>query len=479
MSDVPALVIAGTHSGSGKTTVTLALLAALRRRGVRVQGFKVGPDFIDPGHHASITGRPGRNLDTWMIPPGTLASLYRRGAAGAELAIVEGVMGLFDGLGPLDEAGSTADLARGWALPVVLVVDAKGMSRSAAAMARGFAEFDPGVRVAGVVANRVGGRRHHEEYLAPALQAASGVEPLGFLARDERLAIPSRHLGLLTAEELRPGSEALERLADAAEAGIDLDRLIALARPPRLPDAPDDGPPAPPTGLRVALARDAAFCFYYEDNLDLLRRAGAEVLPFSPLEDRALPEGAGLVYLGGGYPEVFAGRLAANAPMRESIRRYHDAGGAILAECGGLMACCRSIVDAGGREFPAWDLIPARVRMQERFAALGYVAITTERETCLGPPGTTLRGHEFHYSTFEPLAPLAVATATRRPGREPRPDAVQVGGLVAGYAHAHFGSNPAIAAALAGSRPPAGPVRRPGPEAPNRIPSEQESLESG
>jgi len=456
---LPAILIAGTHSGSGKTTVTLAVMAALVRRGLKVQGFKVGPDFIDPGHHSAITGRPSRNLDTWLLDPDALGATYRRGAEGADLAVIEGVMGLFDGRGALDESGSTADLARRLGLPVVLVVDARGMSRSIAPLVRGFAGFDPAVGVAGVIANRVGSRRHFQSYLKPALVGScSEVEPLGYLARSGDLAIPSRHLGLRTADESPRGPAWVGSLADAAEASIDLDRLIALARIPCLPGPrPEPGPPG--RVARVAWARDPAFCFYYEDNLDLLRAAGGEVVAFSPLADRSLPEGTDVLYLGGGYPEFFAGQLAANDPMRRSIRRFHAEGGTILAECGGLMACCRELVDGSGRVYPMWDLIPARVVMRPRFAALGYVTVIAEGPTHFGPAGTTLRGHEFHYSTLQPLARLDHATRLDRPGEEPRPDGIRVGGLLAGYAHVHLGSNPAVARHLVGLKGEGGASR--------------------
>ncbi len=453
---VPAIVIGGTHSGSGKTTVTLALMAALVRRGRTVQGFKVGPDFIDPGHHATITGRSGRNLDTWMMDAATLSRSYRAATAGADIAVIEGVMGLFDGRGGLDgdESGSTADLARLWDLPVVLVVDAKGSARSIGAVVLGFAAFDPSVRLAGVVANRVGSPRHYSEYLAPSLRSrVADVAALGYLGRDEQLAIPSRHLGLVTPEEFAPGARFWEALADAAEATIDLDRLISLASAPALAEARPEARVLPPgRPVRVALARDAAFCFYYEDNLDLLRQAGAEIVPFSPLDDPGLPEGAELVYLGGGYPEAFASRLAANEPMRHAIRRFHSDGGTILAECGGLMACADLICDTSGQAHPLWGLIPARIVMHDRFAALGYVTVATERETPLGPVGTQVRGHEFHYSTLEPLAPLTFATTLQRPDAPGQPDGIQIGGLLAGYAHMHFGSNPAVAWSLLGNR---------------------------
>jgi cobyrinic acid a,c-diamide synthase len=444
-SPVPALIIAGTHSGSGKTTVTLAILAALSRRGLRVQGFKVGPDFIDPGHHTQITGRSSRNLDTWLLDPEPLATTYRRGTADADLAVIEGVMGLFDGRGAIDESGSTADLARRWDLPVVLVIDARGIARSVAPLVQGFAAFDRSVRVCGVVANRVGGRRHYDEYLVPALKASvEAVGPLGYFARDASLAIPSRHLGLLTAEEFRPGSGFIAKLADAAEASLDLDRLVALAQPPALPAASPARPVHAPR-VRVAVARDAAFCFYYQDNLEQLEAEGAELVDFSPLADRALPEGTALLYLGGGYPEVFAERLAANEPMRQAIRAFHAAGGTILAECGGMMACAESLCDVSGGEWPLWGLIPARVVMHSRFAALGYVTVSAVAPTPFGPPGTHIRGHEFHYSTLEPRSPLEFTTRLLRPDRDPRPDGIRVGNLFAGYAHMHFGSNPGVA----------------------------------
>ena len=448
--EVPALIVAGTHSGSGTTTATLALLAALTRRGLRVQGFKVGPDFIDPGHHAAITHRTGRNLDTWLMGPEALAASYRRATAGVDLAVIEGVMGLFDGRGAEDEAGSTADLARLWDLPVVLVVDARGLARSIAPMVRGFADFDPAVRVVAAIANRVGSPGHFANVLAPALRGATRIEPVGSLPRREALAIPSRHLGLWTAEEFQPGAGYAEALADAAEEGLALDRLRALAQPPKLAEPPELVAPVAKLRGRVALARDAAFCFHYEDNLDLLRDEGAEVVPFSPLADAALPEGSELLLLGGGYPEVFAGELAANAPLRAAIRHFHAEGGTILAECGGLMACCRALQTLDGRSFPMWDLIPARVAMRDRFQALGYVTIETDGATPFGPAGTRLRGHEFHYSALEPLAPLPFATNLGRPDRPPKPDGIAIGGLLASYAHAHYASNPAVARAILG-----------------------------
>jgi cobyrinic acid a,c-diamide synthase len=442
---IPTLVIAGTHSGCGKTSVALALMAALARRGKRVQGFKVGPDFIDPGHHTRITGRPSRNLDTWLLDPEALAATFARGAAGASVAIIEGVMGLFDGRGAQDERGSTADLARELGLPVVLVVDARGMSRSIAALVRGYAAFDERVEVVGAIANRVGSRRHYEEYLAPALRAAQSAAPLGFLERNPALVIPERHLGLVTAEEFAAGDRAFDALADLAENGLDIDQMLARARAPKLARRETSERTPGARRKRVALARDQAFCFYYEDNLDLLRAAGAEIVEFSPLRDDSLPEETELVYLGGGYPELFAAQLAENARMRAAVRRYHEAGGALYGECGGMMACCESLTDQNGRQHPMWALIPARATMQSRFAALGYVTTHTLCATRLGPAGTQARGHVFHYSRLEPRGSLIYATELLRDDQPARPDGIQVGGLLAGYAHLHFGSNRATA----------------------------------
>ncbi len=443
------LIVAGTHSGVGKTTVALALMAALRRRGLAVQPFKVGPDFIDPGHHAAACGRPSYNLDTWMAPGEAVRSLFHRTAAGAGCAVIEGVMGLFDGRGPDDPRGSTAHLARLLGCPVVLVIDASGVASSVAAVVKGFSEFDEEVRVVGVICNRVAGRRHYD-YLQPAIRRHTRVVPLGWLPRRPEWEVPQRHLGLTTREDWRAGAAewqaALGRMAEALEETVDVERLLQLSAGPDFAAA---ARPAPGRGgCRVVVARDPAFCFYYPENLELLEAAGAEVVPFSPLADAGLPEGTRLVYLGGGYPELHAERLAANRPMRDALRRYHEEGGAIYAECGGLMYCCRELVDGEGRTFPMLDLLPARTVMQPRLAALGYVTWQAGGDTLLGLAGTELRGHEYHYSRLEPLGPLAPQALLRREGEGPRVDGFTRGGLLAGYAHLHFASNPGAIQAL-------------------------------
>jgi cobyrinic acid a,c-diamide synthase len=441
------LVIAGTHSGVGKTTVTLALLAALRRRGLVVQPFKAGPDFIDPGHHTALCGRVSRNLDTWMLSDETVRGLFARAAAGADVAVVEGVMGLFDGRSADDTRGSTAHLAQLLEAPVLLVVDAGAMAASVAAVVHGFADLDPGLRVAAVLCNRTAGPRHYA-ILEAAVRKHTTVEPVGWLPRRPAWQIPERHLGLVTREDWAAGIDS-GQLAEALESTVDVDRLLRLSEcGSEIAAAPTSHGPPPSARCRVAVARDAAFCFYYQDNLDLLAAAGAEVVSFSPLNDAALPPDVALVYLGGGYPELHAERLAGNAAMRECLRAFHGQGGRIFAECGGLMYCCRELVDGEGRAFPMLDLLPARTVMQPRLAALGYVTWHAAGPTLLGPAGTEVRGHVFHYSRLEPLGDLRPLAELRREGEEPRPDGFVSAGLLAGYAHLHFASRPEVAAAL-------------------------------
>ena len=320
-------MIAGTQSGVGKTTITLGLLYALARRGLSVQPFKVGPDFIDPGHHTRAAGRVCRNLDGWMLTREANLALFRRQARGADVAVVEGVMGLFDGYDGASEAGSTAQMAKWLGLPVLLVVDARAMARSAAALVHGFASFDPALSLAGVVFNRVGSPAHLE-YLQQALTSLPGVRCFGGLPRDQELAIPERHLGLATAED-HPLDEAyLGRLADRLETHLDLPGLLAALPQLALPEEPALA--ASPPLVRLGVARDRAFCFYYPENLELLASFGAELVPFSPLADRELPAGLDGIYLGGGYPELYAEQLAANEALRQALQAGRRRGSAHL-----------------------------------------------------------------------------------------------------------------------------------------------------
>ena len=438
------LVIAGTQSGVGKTTVTLGLLYALARRGLTVQPFKVGPDFIDPGHHTRAAGRVCRNLDGWMLSREANLALFRRQARGADVAVVEGVMGLFDGYDGASEAGSTAQMAKWLGLPVLLVVDARAMARSAAALVHGFASFDPALSCAGVVFNRVGSPAHLE-YLQQALTSLPGVRCFGGLPRDQELAIPERHLGLATAED-HPLDEAyLGHLADRLEAHLDLPGLLAALPPLALPEEPAQA--ASPPSVRLGVARDRAFCFYYPENLELLTSFGADLVPFSPLEDRELPAGLDGIYLGGGYPELYAGGLAANEPLRQALKDGAARGLPIYAECGGLMYLAREIHDLEGQAHPMAGVFPFAVRMLPRLKALGYREVTLAAASLLGPAGTTARGHEFHYSEIvgEPGNVPRLYRLTPRRGGAVVNEGYSANNVLASYVHLHFGSNPEVA----------------------------------
>jgi cobyrinic acid a,c-diamide synthase len=444
------VVIAGTQSGVGKTTITLGLLSALARRGLVVQPFKVGPDFIDPGHHTRAAGRLSRNLDGWMLSRAANEALFRRQARRADVAVVEGVMGLFDGYDGASEAGSTAQMAKWLNLPVLLVVDARAMARSAAALVHGFASFDPALTLAGVVFNRVGSATHLE-YLRQALTSLPGVRCFGGLPRDRELAIPERHLGLTTAED-HPLDEAyLNHLADWLETHLDLDGLLQALPTLTLPEepAPADVPPA----VRLGVARDGAFCFYYPENLELLEHFGAQLVPFSPLKDRELPPDLHGVYLGGGYPELSAEGLAANQSLRQALREAAAAGLPIYAECGGLMYLSREIRDLEGRVHPMAGVFPFAVQMLARLKALGYREVTLTAPGLLGPAGTTVRGHEFHYSEMvgEPDGVPRLYRLTARQGGAAVAEGYCSKNVLASYVHLHFGSNPELARHLVAS----------------------------
>ena len=431
---IPRVVIAGTSSGAGKTSVTCGVIGALRRRGLTVQGFKVGPDYIDPSYHALASGRPGRNLDAFLSGPGLIAPLTRHGARGADVAVVEGVMGLFDGASGRGELASTGHVAKLLRAPVVLVVDAAAMARSVAAVVHGYRTFDPDIDVAGVIFNKVGSD-HHEELLRDAV-AGLGPPVLGALRRDPRVEAPERHLGLVPAGEREARTRAtLAALADAAERDVDLDGIAALARrAPTLtgeawsPDAPD------PTPARIAIARGRAFCFYYRENLELLEAAGAELAPFDPLADAELPEGAGALLFAGGFPEAFGPELEANAPLRAAVAAFAASGRPVLAECGGLLYLCRDL-DC----HPMCGVLPASGRMTGRLH-LGYREAEAATSTPWLDAGERVRGHEFHYSEVEPGSG-APAWTLRARGRD-RPEGWVLGAVQASYLHVHWAAHP-------------------------------------
>jgi cobyrinic acid a,c-diamide synthase len=450
-----SIVIAGTASGVGKTTVTLGLLEAFQRRGLRVRAFKVGPDFIDPGFHAVVTGQPSYTLDGWMCSREQVVRTVARHASDADLAVVEGVMGCFDGSDGATEDGSTAQVAKWLGAPVVLVVDASALARSAAAIVLGFERFDPDVDLAAVVFNRVAGEVHARS-LRDAVQRACRAAPVGFLPVCEDLSLPERHLGLVTTMERRPAPEFRDRLATVMERHVDLDRLLSLAAPvpatdasprPDLAPNPASGPVTP--RARIGVAYDRAFQFYYAENLDLLRAAGAELVFWSPLRDATLPDVGGL-YLGGGYPEVYARQLADNESGRAAVRRFAEAGRPIYAECGGLMYLAERLEDADGVEHPMVGVLPAAVRMRPGRLRLAYTEVELIRAAPIGEAGAIARGHEFHCSTLDPV-PARIERAyrvRRRPADDVEPEGYVVGRTLMSYVHLHFGGAPAVAPAL-------------------------------
>ena len=449
---LPRLILAAPMSGNGKTTITTALIAAFAARGLRVAPFKVGPDYIDPTYHALAAGRASRNLDAWMLPEERVRQLFAHATRDADLALIEGVMGLFDGFSGDDDTGSTAHVARILDAPVLLVLDVSAMARSAAAIVRGMRDFDPRVRVAGVILNRVGGE-NHARMVKDAIESEIGVPVVGYLARDDALNLPERHLGLIPTLEPGRWRTWLDAARAKIAATVDLDQVLELARhAPQLPIT-DYDPFTPSPGVlhaTIAVARDAAFNFLYEDNLDLLRAAGADITFFSPLHNSALPRGTRAIYLCGGFPEIYAAELAANVAMRDAIRAAPRAGIPIYAECGGLMYLTEEIVDLESAMHAMVGILPGRSVMTRRLA-LGYRTARAARDSWLWRADETIRGHEFHYSTWEDrptdLAP-AYELLPNEFQREVRTEGAQIGNVFASYVHLHFLARPELAARL-------------------------------
>jgi cobyrinic acid a,c-diamide synthase len=389
------IIIGAPRSGSGKTSVTIGILRALARRGIAVRGAKSGPDYIDPGFHAAATGRPGVNLDSWAMAPTLLNSLASEAARDADLVFVESAMGLFDGIpGEAGRSGSAADLARLYGLPVLLVLDVSGQSQTAAAVAKGFAAYDPEVRIAGVVLNRLGSERHRR--LAGDAVEALGLPVVGAILRDPTLNLPERHLGLVQAEEHADLMAHLDRLADMVERSLDLDRIMALTAP--MPSAAADFSGAlPPPGQRIALAQDAAFTFLYPHLASHWRGAGAEIVPFSPLADEAPREDCDVCWLPGGYPELHAGKLAAAARFRAGLKKFAEQK-PVHGECGGFMVLGEALEDADGETHEMLGLLGHSTSFARRKMNLGYRQARLLADCPLGPAGAVVRGHEFHYA---------------------------------------------------------------------------------
>lgn len=440
-------MIAGTSSSVGKTTLTLAITAAFRQRGLTVQLFKGGPDFLDTGHHSRISGRKSRNLDTWMLTPETNIDTLRRASQGANAVIVEGMMGLFDGKSGAEEQGSSAEIAKLLQLPVVLVVDAGKSARSVAALVLGFEIFDPELKIVGVILNNVANERHFQA-LEAAIVARCSSPILGWLPREPAISIPERHLGLHTAEE--SSSEDLNMqmniLGSLAEKFLAMDRLLSLQSGIDFELVSIQRTISEAT-MRLGVAYDPAFTFYYEDNLELLRDQNVEIVFFSPLKDRALPPMLDALYLGGGYPELYAETLSSNSEMLAAIREFAESQRPIYAECGGMMYLATSLTTRDCKEYDMAGILPCHIQMRDRLRHFGYAMVEFTRDCLLGPKGTIVRGHSFHYSemtTTHGLLSSYRADYSLSGEQEQEGFGVPGANILASYIHLHFLANPSV-----------------------------------
>lgn len=471
----PRLIIAGTGSGAGKTTVTLGLMKALARSGMSVQGFKCGPDYIDPTYHTAVTGRASRNLDAWMTSPEYVRNAFAKASAGHDISIIEGVMGLYDGKDPLSNTGSTAEIALVTQTPVILVVDVRSMARSAAAIVLGFQQLEPELNIAGVIVNRCGSAGHYS-IVKKAIEQMCGIPVVGWLKREEDMSIPERHLGLVPAIERGELEPLFERAADVLLEGTDLDAIVAIAKAaPSIEElaisrenvsrqnsdslwsgadlkSSGDSASGQPDEREIssypviAVARDAAFNFYYPDNLELLEAAGAQLKYFSPLAGEGIPSEADGIYLGGGFPEEFAALIADNVLFLEGLREAVRGDMPLFAECGGYMVLAETLTNREGLTYNMAGIIPAQVQMQAKRAALGYREARAVEDSFLLEKGDVIRGHEFHYSTMtyqeEGSIPYAYETKGLRGMKQ---EGYARGNVVAGYTHIHLGSHPGVA----------------------------------
>ncbi len=436
----PAILMAGTSSGSGKTTITLGLLAALRNLGLAVQPFKCGPDFIDPGLHQLACGRVSRNLDLWMMGEARVRETFAvSAAAGADISVIEGVMGMFDG-----RESSSAALAKRLGLPVVLILDVRSAAESVAAVLKGFETLDPEVVPVAVILNRVASPRHLE-LVSGAIRRHCRAEILGYLSQSLDFSMPARHLGLFTGEEQPISPEGLASLAATIAAQVNLERLMKLAATATVSSAENGSARHEnvEAQARIGVARDRAFCFYYEDNFDLLRAAGAELVFFSPLEDRTLPKGLDGLYLGGGYPELYAQELSGNQGMRQAVYDWAQSGRPIYAECGGFMYLTQGIAGDDLGVLPMAGVFPVTARMQKKRASLGYREVRLARDCFFGPASTVLRGHEFHYSVIDAM-PEHIERIYAVNDQDS--EGYRYKNVLGGYLHLHFGFNPQMAA---------------------------------
>lgn len=434
-------VIAGTGSGVGKTTLTIGLMSAFMKKGLTVQGFKCGPDYIDPTYHKAVTKRPSRNVDSWMLDHDVVKEIFYNGSRGADLSIIEGVMGFFDGKNPLTNSGSTAEISMILQAPVVLVVNCASMARSAAAIVKGFQTFAEGPNIVAVIANNVGSEGHYKIVKA-AIEQECQIPVVGYLKRSEDLSIPERHLGLVPSVERGELDPFFNQLGELVSESIDLDRLYELVEAPPVHIDTDFFKKKQDVQVRIAVAKDEAFNFYYEENFELLKAYGAELVGFSPVKGEKLPYNVQGLYLGGGFPEEFASQLAEQTEMKESIKEAIEKGIPTLAECGGFMFLTENIETTNNEQFEMLGVIKGSVRMQTKRAALGYREIKGQNFLLKGE--LEAKGHEFHYSTFHPKEEVIDYAYEVKGMRGVKKEGVLYRNVVAGYTHFHFASCPQI-----------------------------------
>lgn len=445
-TNYPRILLAGTNSRVGKTTLTIGLIAALKKRGLIVQPFKAGPDYIDPSYHTYVSGKSCRNLDSWMLSKNALLELFQRQAGHCDISVVEGVMGLYDGVAAKEE-GSSAHLAKILKAPVILLLDARSMSRSAAAVVLGYKEFDGDLDLRGVILNNIGSPAHYHS-VKYSIEKNTGLAVLGFLPKDKNLNLPQRHLGLVPTQEEKPLKAFLKNVTRLVEDNIDLNRVIAIARDSaRLPDSKRrlffKNPS--PAKVSIALAKDAAFNFYYQDNLDILAHHGARLIKFSPLKDKAIPPGVNGIYIGGGFPELFALRLSKNIVLRNDILKRAREGMPVYAECGGLIYLMKNIRIARNKNFAMTGVFDLPVKMGNKLSALGYVNIEVVRNNILSEKNTKVKAHLFHWSYLgRPPGKINFAYRAKKNGKV-IDDGFLKWNVLASYAHLHFGANPKFA----------------------------------
>ncbi len=439
------IVLAGASSNVGKTSIAIGMMKAFVKQGLEVQPFKVGPDYIDPAFHTYVTGNISRNLDYWMLGETHIKSLLSKNMKDADIAIIEGVMGLYDGIAGERINGSTAHVAKILNAPVVLIIDGSGMSTSAAAVVMGYQHFDPQVNIAGVIINKVSGQRHYE-LLKEVIEAETGIPCLGYVQKNEAVHLGSRHLGLVPCVETGELDDKIENLADMIEETLDLEGIVALANGVKEPLEEVENPlPVVDQKVRIGIARDKAFNFYYQDNLELLEGLGAELVPFSPLSDHKLPNDLQGLYLGGGFPEVFAPELSSNMSMKNDIKAMADSGMPIYAECGGFMYLNKCIKDFDGKSYDMVGIFKGEAEMTKRLQRFGYVDVAMNRDSVIGSKDMEIRGHEFHRSLVAGISDDDYIYDVRKERAGKVIKTWRCGAnyknVVGGYAHIHFYNN--------------------------------------